>query len=177
MSLPPRVDGRIHGSLRLAVESVEWRVVQPPVSTQVRVKFWGEKGYGALLRPASCSRGPALSSSVFYSVRCARRSMLEYLRDAESVTLDIVDEASHNIVAHATVSLTGLAANAPRESTECIKDGAVGMYAPDGSKVGEIRVAIDMHFKANPQRTSFEQAELLADTDPSLQTETALDTG
>jgi hypothetical protein len=169
MSLPPRVNGRIHGSLRLAVEAVEWRVVRPPLSTQVRVKFWGEKGYGALLRPANCSRGPALASTVFYSVRCSRRSMLEYLNDAETVTLDIVDEVSHDVVAHATVPLAGLSPSAPRESTESIREGPVGMYSADGHKVGEVHVAIDVHFKASPQRTSMDDTEVASDAGASLQ--------
>ena len=40
---------------------------------QVRIKWWGEKGYGSLLRPAACvGLGPALTSSVFYSIRCSR---------------------------------------------------------------------------------------------------------
>lgn len=40
---------------------------------QVRVKWWGEEGYGSLLRPAACTGlGPALTSSLFYSIRCSR---------------------------------------------------------------------------------------------------------
>ena len=35
LSLPPQVNGRIHGSLRLAVERINWRVVRPPDSSQV----------------------------------------------------------------------------------------------------------------------------------------------
>jgi hypothetical protein len=133
------------------------------------VKFWGEKGYGALLRPANCSRGPALASTVFYSVRCSRRSMLEYLNDAETVTLDIVDEVSHDVVAHATVPLAGLSPSAPRESTESIREGPVGMYSADGHKVGEVHVAIDVHFKASPQRTSMDDTEVASDAGASLQ--------
>jgi hypothetical protein len=109
LSLPPQVNGRIHGSLRLAVERISWRVVRPPDSSQVtavacgvlgcarappapppdhfpvvcvtasagwvqvRVKWWGEEGYGSLLRPAACTGlGPALTSSLFYSIRCSR---------------------------------------------------------------------------------------------------------
>ena len=42
------------------------------------------------------------------------------------------------------------------------------MYTEDGTKVGEVCAAMDIRFKTQPQRTSFEQSELLADTDPGL---------
>jgi hypothetical protein len=43
------------------------------------------------------------------------------------------------------------------------------MYAKDGSKVGEVAVLLDIHYKRHAQRTSFELNELLSQTDPTLQ--------
>ena len=208
LSLPPEVEGRIHGSLRLAVERISWRVACPPDSSQVslafrhpacvsgrarahgdcrnaepamvrgpqvRVKWWGEKGYGSLLRPAACAGlGPALTSSVFYSIRCSRPRLLEYFRDAASVRLDVVDERGHKIIAHAYVELGGrctageAADRRDDETSECVVDGPVAMYAKDGSKVGELTVSLDVRFKRQAQRTSFELHELLSHTDPTL---------
>jgi len=43
------------------------------------------------------------------------------------------------------------------------------MYTKDGSKVGEVAVCLDIHYKRHAQRTSFELNELLSQTDPTLQ--------
>jgi len=85
-----------------------------------------------------------------------------------------VDERSHAIVAHAYLDLTSRCTGTSvsldgQESSECLQDGPVAMYAKDGSKVGEITVCLDLHFKRQAQRTSFELNELLSQTDPTLQ--------
>ena len=204
---------------------------------QVRVKWWGEEGYGSLLRPAACAGlGPALTSSIFYSIRCSRYAhatcavvvcacavhrskggarkrgltrpscvrcrprLLEYFKDAGTVRLDIVDERTHAIVAHGLVDLTarctGMSVSEDgQDSSECLQDGpgkseksppsctpaasaalltapstcTVAMYSKDGSKVGEVTVCLDFHYKRQAQRTSFELNELLSQTDPTLQ--------
>jgi hypothetical protein len=60
LSLPPQVNGRIHGSVRLAVERISWRVVRPPDSSQVF----------ALLRPQRVlvfGRPPAHTSVIAWN--------------------------------------------------------------------------------------------------------------
>ena len=56
-----------------------------------------------------------------------------------------------------------------QNTSECLQDGPVAMYAKDGSKVGDLLVCLDIHFKKQAQRTSFELNELLSQTDPTLQ--------
>ena len=147
---------------------------------QVRVRWWGENGYGTLLRPASCTgQGPTLSSSVYYAIKCSWPRILQYLSDARFLNLDIVDESTHLIIAKARIVL-GAAKDLRLSHGEhdCLRsssglsatlhDGPVPMYTEDGTKVGEVCAAMDIRFKTQPQRTSFEQSELLADTDPGL---------
>eukprot|EP00960_Hanusia_phi_P064839 765934-Hanusia_phi.AAC.1 len=160
---------------------------------RVRVKWWGESGYGSLLRPASCPAGggAALASSVFYSIRCCRANLVEYLRDARQIKLDIVDESNHMIIANAVIEFQSCLASLakPQNSwsrngeefeelstpprTETIWDDNVAIYTPDGHqvqlsrsvrvnrKIGEMKVVLDMRFKSSPQRTS-EQQKLLS---------------
>jgi hypothetical protein len=65
LARPPQPHAFSTLSLSCVTASAGW--------VQVRVKWWGEEGYGSLLRPAACTGlGPALTSSLFYSIRCSR---------------------------------------------------------------------------------------------------------
>jgi hypothetical protein len=63
LSLPPQVNGRIHGSLRLAVERISWRVVRPPDSSQVTAVACGV---------GLCSRAPRAPTRSFSCRVCNR---------------------------------------------------------------------------------------------------------
>ena len=93
--------------------------------------------------------------------------------------MDIVDESTHMIVAKARIALnTTKDLQSTRDDGDpllrlsaiafTLHNGPVPMYTEDGTKVGEVCAALDIRFKSEPQRTSFEQCELLADTDPGL---------
>ena len=104
------------------------------------MKWWGERNYGQLLRPASCiGRGPALSSTVFYAIRCSRERLSAYLRDAATLELELVDEMSHRIFATASIDLMkreAVAEQADNGLIECMKNGPVPIYSRVGAKLG-----------------------------------------
>ena len=163
------MSGKIYGSLRLSVEAVTWLLPDPPASTQVRVKWWGEENYGQLLRPASCvGTGPALSSTVYYTVRCSAQRLFSYLDDARELEMELVDEGSHRVFATATMDLTMRKSNSSRGGGVSIAEGALPIYSRSGARLGDLIVSAGALFKAEPQRTSFEYNELIAETDPTL---------
>jgi len=90
-SLPPSIQGKVHGLLKAEIGKVVWvSEGLDPSGIMLRLKFWGEKSPGKILKPASSSNS-ALSSVALYSVKCTQPIFVNYLNDMGVLNLDIMD--------------------------------------------------------------------------------------
>jgi C2 domain len=90
-SLPPDIKGKAHGKLGIEIGNIIWIDNGiTPQSIHFRVKFWGEKGPGVILRSKS-TRNDLASNEIEYTVRCTQPIFINYLMDMGSLTIDVTD--------------------------------------------------------------------------------------
>ena len=111
-SLPPLVQGSLHGELELRLLTISWKPPQPrrgvagasrrappPRQLAVRLRWWGEPAppaegapgsHGTLFRPRTTPSGHSAvlerdpSNTALFPVRCATEHLAAYLRDASA---------------------------------------------------------------------------------------------
>lgn len=92
-SLPPEVKNKAHGQLRVKIGKVVW--IDPGLSASqllLRIKFWGERGPGVILKPLG-SPLEMVSNEVNYTIRCTQPGFISYLMDMGSLSLDVTDSS------------------------------------------------------------------------------------
>lgn len=90
-SLPPDVKNKAHGQLKVRIGKVVWMDPALPASQLLlRIKFWGEKGPGVILKPLG-STVDMVSNEVIYTIRCTQPGFISYLMDMGSLSLDVTD--------------------------------------------------------------------------------------
>ncbi|CAG9327731.1 unnamed protein product [Blepharisma stoltei] len=90
-SLPPEIQNSIHGILKVLLGSVVW--LDPPYNPEgllFRVKFWGEKTPGIILKPKS-TKQDSISNIAIYTIRCTQPIFTNYLNDMSTLTIDTMD--------------------------------------------------------------------------------------
>ena len=91
-SLPPEINGTCHGRMRVQIGKILW--LNPDIShenIQIRLKFWGEKGPGVILKPSGF-QNDILKNEVEYIIRCNQPMFIRYLMDMGCLTLDVTDQ-------------------------------------------------------------------------------------
>ena len=111
-SLPPLVQGSLHGELELRMLTISWkpplprrgvagasRRSPPPRQLAVRLRWWGEPpppaegapgSHGTMFRPRTAPSGHSAvverdpSNTALFPVRCASEHLIAYLRDASA---------------------------------------------------------------------------------------------
>ena len=90
-SLPPDVKNKAHGQLKVRIGDLVW--MDPSLAAAqilFRIKFWGERGPGVILKPTSSSID-MISNEVAYTIRCTQPSFISYLMDMGSLNIDVTD--------------------------------------------------------------------------------------
>ena len=89
-SLPPEVEGIQRGQLQLRVDNLRWDLPGAPSTVAARIKWWGERGAGSLikLRPSSTDR---CSHLLTFALRCGPKPMRKYLKDMSTLLIAIED--------------------------------------------------------------------------------------
>lgn len=113
MSLPPQVDGPVYGQLRVFIPKFAWSNTQqqPPEKVIAAFRWWGEgltdpahEFQPALLgEPGRVDRTAVDSESRLFAVRCELDSFFAYLKDAQTLTIEIQDAQTNERFATALV--------------------------------------------------------------------------
>jgi hypothetical protein len=194
-SLPPDLDGKIFGFLKIEVGNIVWlKAPYDPSSVLIRVKFWGDKSDGILVRTADSKKQP-YSNKAEYTIRNTQPLFIKYLCDMSVLTLDVIDSAKRRLIGAAKVNLKlylrrdesaakGKLASNSRFSNIEVEGAFPIMRAGDNAdKLGELEISIhsDFHKWKNEVRNSkelldsFQMNELRAEFDDSLPTRPVMD--
>ncbi|XP_048589193.1 C2 domain-containing protein 3 isoform X3 [Nematostella vectensis] len=139
-SLPPAVDGQLRCFLRVSVSKVTWTVRHPPDDVGIRVKWWGEQGDSALLRPVKKKAGVVKTdwTSVRYPICSGPKQFSAYLKDMGTLVLDMVHGPAKLLLGQASVpNIADLSASYPIKGFFPVMS-----VSQPSSKVAEIYVSV-----------------------------------
>ncbi|XP_013378816.1 C2 domain-containing protein 3-like [Lingula anatina] len=104
-SLPPMVEGQLRCFLRLSVNQILWLLPTPPELSQVRVKWWGEEGLGAVFRPLNVkgSDKTLLKTTARYAIRSGPKQLTAYLTDMGPLVLEVLSGVEMTLVGQAQI--------------------------------------------------------------------------
>lgn len=80
-SLPPLVEGRLRGFLRVTIGQVLWTVQKPPSATFVRLRWFGESSNGTHFFPREGSQVPqkTTKTTARFPICCGPKQFTSYL--------------------------------------------------------------------------------------------------
>mgnify|MGYP001008603769 FL=1 len=110
--LPPgleSLENMIHGYLRFRVGRLFWSTgdskIYTPANSIIKVKFWGERGNGQLLRPSTGGiELRTFSYDICYEIRCSVIHFYKYLQDLAKLRLHVLDARNNKPVGVVTVN-------------------------------------------------------------------------
>ncbi|KAJ7995602.1 hypothetical protein DPEC_G00246290 [Dallia pectoralis] len=137
-SLPPLVEGQVRCFLRLTVSNVLWTVPKPPLTTFVRLRWWGESSSGTQFRPQDGSQKSqkTVKSTARFPIRCGPKQFTSYLTDMGSLILEVLTKPEHLPIARTQV--TGIS----RLSLSHSISGFFTLVSPTSEKLGELQVSL-----------------------------------
>ncbi|XP_015184258.1 PREDICTED: C2 domain-containing protein 3-like isoform X2 [Polistes dominula] len=147
-SLPPMVDGKIHGYLWLIIDEVIW-YKNNPGNTIVLASWWGEQD-NAKFRPIDVKTNTVRSSqdtAEIYSIRTNSNLFKEYIKNCETIELVVINEEVNEIVG--TSEINGL--------LDIFEQKPFFKYFPildiNKSKIGEVHIGIKFNLNASKAAT------------------------
>ncbi|XP_055958923.1 C2 domain-containing protein 3 [Patella vulgata] len=163
-SLPPQVDGQLRCFCKVSVEEVIWNrnILQPPEITQVRIKWWGESGEGAVFKPVDVfqnGRGNYCTTAR-YPVRSGLKQFTSYLNDMGCMTLEVLTSPMAVPVGVAEISEIGLLSNLRSIH------GIYPVFSPNDDQIAELKVSIMLE----PLMESYDSMGSIPTTDISMET-------
>ncbi|KAK0095380.1 hypothetical protein PV326_008506 [Microctonus aethiopoides] len=138
-SLPPLVEGKIHGYLKCIIDEVIW-TKRSPGSVSIIVSWWGELD-NAVFRPVDGKTGNIKSNKDItetYAIKTNLELFKEYLKNSETVELAIVSDKSHQVIGK--VNITNL--------LEIFTIKSYSQYFPiyneHGFRIGDVHVILKL---------------------------------
>ncbi|XP_011870211.1 PREDICTED: C2 domain-containing protein 3 isoform X2 [Vollenhovia emeryi] len=98
-SLPPLVEGKIHGSLRLVINEVLW-IRKSPGDVTVVASWWGEHD-NAQFRPRDSATGTERTSentTEVYAIKTNAILFEDYIKNCDAIELVIIAENTHDVI-------------------------------------------------------------------------------
>ncbi|XP_070800210.1 C2 domain-containing protein 3 [Pituophis catenifer annectens] len=137
-SLPPLVEGQLRCFLKLTVSKIVWMVAKPPVSSLVRVRWWGETTNGTVFVPQDASQPEQkiLNTTTCYPVRCGPKQFASYLTDMGALILEVMTKSDHLPIGR--VQIKGLAQLSPSHPIS----GFFTIVSPSSEKMGELQISL-----------------------------------
>ncbi|XP_029032080.2 uncharacterized protein LOC114870947 isoform X1 [Osmia bicornis bicornis] len=142
-SLPPLVEGKIYGYLKLVIDEVIW-LKKYLGEISVFVSWWGETDK-AQFRPADITRNVIRSqqeTTTIYAIRTNINLFEEYIKNCESIELVIVDEETDTVIGTSQIA----------DLLEICKSRAYFKYVPiinnSGNKIGELHISMKLEHVA-----------------------------
>ncbi|KAK2587232.1 hypothetical protein KPH14_002971 [Odynerus spinipes] len=139
-SLPPMVEGKIHGYLWLIIDEVIWYKNSPGDITLL-ASWWGEQD-NAKFRPIDVTTNairPSQDTAQIYSIRTNSELFKEYVKNCETVELIVVDEKQNQTIGISEVT----------DLLDIFEQKPLFKYFPILNKnknpIGEVHVAIKLN--------------------------------
>ncbi|XP_046835037.1 uncharacterized protein LOC124431323 isoform X1 [Vespa crabro] len=147
-SLPPMVEGKIHGYLWLIIDEVLWYKNNPENIT-VFASWWGEQD-NAKFRPIDIRTNtirPSQDTAQIYSIRTNSNLFKEYIKNCETIELVVIDEEVNQIIGTSEVN----------ELLDIFEQKPFFKYFPildkNRSQIGEVHVGIKFNLNASKATT------------------------
>ncbi|CAD6237281.1 GSCOCG00002230001-RA-CDS [Cotesia congregata] len=138
-SLPPLVEGKVHGYLDLTIDKIVW-TRRSPGSVTVVACWWGELD-NAKFNPSETTKDTRDNTET-YSIKTNFELFKEYLKNAESLSLSVLSKKTQQSIG--TASVTNLL-----EIFSGKLVTSVSIYSPTGLKLGEINICLQL---SRPQK-------------------------
>lgn len=109
--LPPGFEQRdhtIYGYFYVEVEKIVWlKGVNNQLNTKLKVKFWGDRGTGQVLRPVNATAGELqhLPTTIEYEIRCPMVHFQRYLEDCTHLKFEVFDARGDRLIGVTTINL------------------------------------------------------------------------
>ncbi|KAI4495991.1 hypothetical protein M0802_008206 [Mischocyttarus mexicanus] len=158
-SLPPMVEGKIHGYLWLIIDEIIWYKNNPEniENTTVLASWWGEQD-NAKFRPIDIKTNTVRSSqdtAEIYSIRTNSILFKEYIRNCETIELVVINEEVNQIVGTSEVN----------ELLDIFKQKPFFKYFPildkNKSQIGKVHIGIKFNLNASKATTMHLKAQKL----------------
>ncbi|XP_076760051.1 uncharacterized protein LOC143428801 [Xylocopa sonorina] len=138
-SLPPLVEGKIHGYLKLVVDEVIWSK-RNFSEVRVLISWWGETSRTEF-RPVDITKNvtrPIEETTEIYAIRTNINLFEEYIKNCESIELMVVSEETNQIIGTSQVT----------DLLEIFKCKSYFRYIPIisncGTTIGEIHISMKL---------------------------------
>ncbi|KAL6444437.1 hypothetical protein ACFW04_001941 [Cataglyphis niger] len=171
-SLPPLVEGKIHGNLRLVIDEVLWH--RSPGDVTVVASWWGEHD-SAQFRPIDSITDTARTDEdtiKTYAIKTNATLFKDYLKNCGTLELVIITEKSRNIIGTARVG------DLSKIFTCKYYTQFVPILNNNGDRIGKIHVSLqliyltklpNMQLKTCKYNKKQEKSDVLASVDNNLQ--------
>lgn len=108
--LPPdfeKRDPHVYGYFYITIGKLLWiRNGAKPDNTKLRVKFWGDRGQGQLMRPTNSSRELGnIPTSIKFEIRCPIQHFHKYLQDSTKIKIFVLDPRNDKPIGVVTVNV------------------------------------------------------------------------
>ncbi|EZA51784.1 C2 domain-containing protein [Ooceraea biroi] len=144
-SLPPLVEGKIHGSLKLIIDEVLW-TKRSPGSITVVASWWGEHN-SAQFRPIDCTTGVSRTNEdkiEIYTIKTNATLFEDYIKNCRTIELIIITEKTNEVIGAAHVDLSMIFEHK-------LSSQFVSILNDSGSKLGELRVSLQLTYLTKSQ--------------------------
>ncbi|XP_032682983.1 C2 domain-containing protein 3 isoform X2 [Odontomachus brunneus] len=142
-SLPPLVEGKVHGSLKLLIDEVLW-VKKSPGAVTVVASWWGEHD-SAQFRPTDSTIDVARTNkdtTEIYAIKTNATLFEDYIKNCETVELVVIVEETHKVIGIAHIG----------ELFKIFTSKLYSQYIPilsnSGNKVGDVHVSLQLTYLA-----------------------------
>ncbi|XP_072754790.1 uncharacterized protein [Anoplolepis gracilipes] len=139
-SLPPLVEGKVHGNLRLVIDEVLW--LRSPGDVTVVASWWGEHD-SAQFRPVDSITNTTRTdedTTKIYAIKTNTTLFEDYLKNCGTVELVIIAEKSREIIGTAHVG------DLSKIFTFKYYTQLVPILSNNGDRIGKIRVSLQLTY-------------------------------
>lgn len=136
LTLPPQVDGKLHGYLDFVIEKLSWTTTKKFCEVEIKVNWWGQSEVDIAAIKFDSSASSENTKSIRYQVYTNNRLLQSYLRHCESITMQIYSIKNKTLIGRSRIPIQGL-----RDSVKNLKVSS-SILSPNMFKIGEINVSI-----------------------------------
>nr|XP_012136642.1 PREDICTED: C2 domain-containing protein 3 isoform X1 [Megachile rotundata] len=147
-SLPPLVEGKIQGYLKLVIDEIVW-IKKYLGEISVFLSWWGETDK-VQFRPIDITKNVVRSqqeTTKIYAIRTNISLFEEYIKNCESIQLVIVDEETNTVVGISQIT----------DLLDIFKNKSYFRYVPvinnSGNKIGELHVSMKLEYATRALNT------------------------
>lgn len=148
-SLPPKIQGKIHGNLSIHLGEINWiSHTNHPQTLLFRIKFWGETSQGIILKSADYTVDETFKSSAQYNIKLPQANFINYLNDMSILVIDVLD-SNWRLIGEIKINIKLYFRKDHEKLFSLEVDGLFPIIKKpkdDGEMLGELEVRIETQF-------------------------------